>query len=318
MKLDKLFISLLLGAAAPASAAPACKPAPPAVIDIDANGYYTDSHHSVIDPVLRARNIANTKPIEDFLAEVSSAASRYQADPQGQAADGACALAWLSAWAGQGAMLGKLSTEQSWYQRKWTLSGLSLSYARVKPAASGQQRQAIEGWLGAIADATIRHADAHKGVRNNHYYWEGLAVAAAGAVTGDQRRLDWGRKVFDHAMTQVADDGSLPAEMARAAKALHYHVFSAVPLSMLASVLDVHSPRLDQLVRYTIDAARDPSGIARAAGVEQEPAGPGEMSWTVIYARHEGRPELAAANPARYPRLGGELKLANPLEHVAR
>jgi poly(beta-D-mannuronate) lyase len=52
-------------------AAAACEAPPPARIDIDANSYYSDKHHSVIDPVLRARNIANTKPIEDFLLQVA-------------------------------------------------------------------------------------------------------------------------------------------------------------------------------------------------------------------------------------------------------
>lgn len=292
----------------------ACAPAPTAMIDIDANGYYTDSHHSVIDPVLRARNIANTKPIDDFLDEVAKGASRYQAGQD----DGSCALAWLDDWAGQRALLGKLSSEQAYYVRKWTLGGMALSYARLKPAASASQRQAIEAWLKTLADATMAHSDAHKGVRNNHYYWEGLAVTAVGGVTGDARYLDWGRKVFDHAMSQVAADGSLPAEMERAAKALHYHVFAAVPLVMMASILDVHPARLDQLMRFTIASAQDTSAMEKATGFAQEKASTSEMSFAIIYARHEGKPELMPAKANFQPRLGGDLNLANPLEHLAR
>jgi hypothetical protein len=59
-----------------ARAAAACEAPPPARIDIDANSYYSDKHHSVIDPVLRARNIANTKPIEDFLSQVADECQR--------------------------------------------------------------------------------------------------------------------------------------------------------------------------------------------------------------------------------------------------
>ncbi len=40
-------------------------------------------------------------------------------------------------------MLGKLSSEQAYYVRKWTLGGMALSYARVKPAAGAAQQQAI-------------------------------------------------------------------------------------------------------------------------------------------------------------------------------
>ena len=125
MKRTKLFTALWLTSTAPLALA--CADAPPASIDIDANSYYSDAHHSVIDPVLRARNIANTKPIEDFLGQVAK-----DANNQG---DAACALAWLESWAGRKALLGKLSSEQSYYVRKWTLGGMALSYARVQASA---------------------------------------------------------------------------------------------------------------------------------------------------------------------------------------
>lgn len=306
MKPTLLFAPFLAGLLAVPSAF-ACDAAPPAVIDIDANGYYSDSHHSVIDPVLRARNIANTKPIDDFLAHVATDAA-----PQG---DNACALGWLNSWADQKALLGKLSSEQAYYVRKWTLGGMALSYARVKPAATPVQRQAIEAWLKTLADATMAHSDAHKGVRNNHYYWEGLAVTSVGGATGEARYLDWGRKVFEHAMGQMAADGSLPAEMARGVKALHYQVYAAMPLVMMASILDLHDPRLDQLVKFTVAASADPSGIAKATGFEQEKVGTRDV--TTVYDRHEGKPLEVAGKRQWQPRLGGDLNLANPLEHPA-
>ncbi|CAN7247099.1 alginate lyase family protein [Duganella sp. LjRoot269] len=314
MKSHLIASTSLLGLLA-TGAALACEAPPPARIDIDANSYYSDAHHSVIDPVLRARNIANTKPIEDFLAEVAKGATAYQLDPKANAADGACALTWLASWAGQKAMLGKLSSEQAYYVRKWTLGGMALSYARLKPAAGAAQQQAIEGWLKTLADATMAHSDAKKGGRNNHYYWEGLAVTAVGGVTGDQRYLGWGRKVFDHAMGQMAADGSLPAEMERAAKALHYQVYATVPLVMIASILDLHDPKLDQIVKFTVAASADPSGIAKATGFEQERVG--VLDVTTIYGRHEGKPQEVPAKKQWQPRLGGDLNLPNPLEHLA-
>ncbi|MYM21229.1 alginate lyase [Duganella sp. FT135W] len=282
----------------------ACEAPPPARSDIDANSYYSDKHHSVIDPVLRAKNIANTKPIEDFLSQVAR-------DANGQ--DAACALTWLSSWAEQKAMLGKMSSEQAYYVRKWTLGGMALSYARVQQQATPVQRLLIEGWFKALADATIAHSDAKQGGRNNHYYWEGLAVTAVGGVTADKRYLDWGRKVLQHALGQMDDDGSLPAEMERAGKALHYQVFAATPLVLMASILDVHDARLDKLVAFTVAGSADPSGIARRTGVEQEPVGSREV--TVFYNRHEGKPPVAG-KPMWQPRLGGALEVPNPLEHL--
>lgn len=294
----------------------ACPPAPAAVIDIDANSYYMDAHNSVVDPVRRARNIAATKPVEDFLAAVAENASAAQRS--GDRERGACALAWLTAWAAADGMLGKMTTNQSYYHRKWTLAGLALSYARVKPLASPAQRGTIDGWLGKLAAATIAHAEdsGNRGARNNHYYWEGLAVAAAGGATGNQRYLDWGRKVFGDAMNQIQPDGSLPREMARAGKALHYHAFSAAPLVMLASLLDAHDERLNRLVRFTVANAKDSAALERTTGFPQEPLNVAKESWLVIHARHAGGTEWRDALPGRYPRLGGDLALPNPLEHV--
>ena len=306
-----------LALALSACGAAACEAPPPAVIDIDANSYYNDVNHSIIDPVLKARNVAATKPVDDFLNHISDVASKYQAAPAARSDDALCAASWLAAWANSHAMMGKMTTEQSYYTRKWNLGGLALSYAKLRDVASMAQQQAIEKWLRELADATIAHSDAHKGARNNHYYWEGLAVTAVGGITRDARYLDWGRKVFDSAMAQVAPDGSLPREMERAIKALSYHAFSVTPLVMIASILDVHSPKLDQLVQFTVANAKDPAAIEKATGFKQEAIGTGAMAWEVIYVRHEGHASFAPIAPNRQPRLGGDIALANPLEHVA-
>ncbi|HEY5800734.1 MAG TPA: alginate lyase family protein [Burkholderiaceae bacterium] len=291
-----------------------CGTPPPAVRDIDANRYYTDAQSSIIDPALKARNEAAVKPVNDYLETVARAANAYQAkrDPL----EAACALNWLEAWAVDGAMLGKMTTNQSYFTRKWTLGGLALNYARVQAAATPAQRAAIEAWFAKLADATIAHSDAGKGVRNNHYYWEGLAVTAVGAVTKDPRYLAWGRKAFDDGMAQVQADGSLPYEVARGSKALHYHLYAAAPLVLIASILDVRHSSLDRLVKVSTDAIADPALIARLAGAAQEkpPRVPG---WLAIYNRRADKPILQDAMPAENwdARMGGDRNLASPLEH---
>jgi poly(beta-D-mannuronate) lyase len=292
----------------------ACTAPPPAVIDIDANSYYSDSHHSIIDPVRKARNEAATKPVDQFLDTVARSASAWQAHHID--ADARCALDWLSSWATQNAMLGAMTTEQSYYTRKWALSGLALSYAWVQAAASKEEQKRIEDWLLALADATMRHSDAHKGSRNNHYYWEGLAVTATGAVTHDARCLEWGRKVFAHAMGQIQPDGTLPLEMARAGRALNYHLFAAAPLVMIASILDVQDPALDKLVAFSVAGVNDPSILQKMTGFEQEHPN-GVPGWIVFYLRHGGRLAAPVEIPAKNfdARMGGDRNLVNPLEH---
>jgi poly(beta-D-mannuronate) lyase len=296
------------------SRAMACAAAPPAVIDIDANSYYIDSHHSVIDPVRKARNEAATKPVDEFLDAVARSANAAQRS--GDSVEARCALDWLSAWAGRNAMLGTMTTEQSYYTRKWALAGLALGYARVRASAPAAQRAQIDKWLLALADATMRHSDAHKGARNNHYYWEGLAVTATGAVTHDARCLEWGRKVFDYAMGQVQPDGTLPLELQRAGRALNYHLFAAAPLVMTASILDLQAAPLDRLVAFSVSGVNDPGILHEMTGFEQEHPN-GVPGWIAIYLRHGGR----LAEPVNVPqnnwdaRMGGDRNLVNPLEH---
>jgi poly(beta-D-mannuronate) lyase len=293
----------------------ACAPRPPVVADIDANSYYVDRHHAVVDPLRKARNEAAVRPVNDYLAMVARAANRWQAG--GDAADARCALAWLDDWAGRRALQGTMTTEQSYYTRTWTLAGLALNYARVRAAATPVQRASIEPWLRGLAAATVEHSAVYKGVRNNHYYWEGLAVAAAGAVTDDAASLAWGRKAFEHAMTQVRADGALPYELARGPKALHYHLFAAGPLVMLASILDVQAPQLDRLVHFAMAGLDDPVAIALLSDSAQERP-EGVPGWVAVYRRHAAYPGVAASAPAPAwdARLGGDMGQPNPLEHV--
>lgn len=85
------------------SAFAACAPAPAGIADIQANGYSTESHHSVINPALKAKNEAAVKPFNDFLRAVSDNADRYIANADKAPAQ--CALSWLDGWAQDRAML---------------------------------------------------------------------------------------------------------------------------------------------------------------------------------------------------------------------
>jgi poly(beta-D-mannuronate) lyase len=296
-----------------AASAVACPPPSPAVSDIVADSYYRNTPtHSEVDPVRKAQNEAAVKPFEDFLRQVADMASRGGSD------DAACAVRWLKAWADGGAMLGNTPMEQGYYERKWTLAGLALSYAKVRGAASSGQSRGIDVWLQRLAGRVIAHSAEYRGTRNNHYYWEGLAVAATGAATGNKADIDWGRKVFADAMAQIAPDGTLPHEMARGQKALHYHLFAAAPLAILSSILDADSPRLDALVQFCIAGLNDPGMVAKRAGAAQGPLLDDDADWLAVYARRHPLAQIDTILRNRRPhvsRLGGALDKPNPLEH---
>jgi poly(beta-D-mannuronate) lyase len=312
-----LKILLLAGFAVTATTALAdCPAPPPAQRDIIADSYYDDPPvNSHIDPVKHAAYEAAVAPLETFLRAVAKSASD---------GDRECTLQWLTAWAEGDALLGKIEKEQAHYQRKWLLAGLALSYAKVRDAASRDQKAAIDTWLLALADGVRKHSDAYKGTKNNHYYWEGLAVGATGAVTGNAADLDWSRKVFRAAEADIGDDGTLPLEMKRGSRALHYHLFSVTPLVMLESILDEHSAKLEKLVVFCAAAGKDLDWMSKRAGVAQIAPSKDEYDWLPVYFRHNP-PQTEAWNRfdihlgyINISRLGGDLKTANPLEHVKK
>jgi poly(beta-D-mannuronate) lyase len=300
-----LFALILLMATAHAEC-----PAPPAAQrDIIADSYYDDPPvNSHIDPQRKAAYEAAVRPFEDYLRYVAASSSKGDK----------CAIEWLSAWAKGDGMLGKIENHQAHFERKWVLAGLALSYAKVRDHASDDERAKIDAWLKALAVGVRHYADTSKGKRNNHYYWEGLAVGATGAVTGDGEDVAWARAVFLYAMNQIEDDGSLPLEMARGSRALDYHLFAAAPLAMLESILNERSEKLDKLVGFCLAGLKNPDAIAARSHVAQLTPGASDMDWMIVYARRHPNPTINAALSDRKPhnnRLGGTLSLPNPLEH---
>jgi poly(beta-D-mannuronate) lyase len=304
--------TLLAAAALFASAAYAdCPAPPPAQRDIIADSYYDDPPvYSHVDPVKHAAYEAAVGPLEDYLRAVAKTAS---------AGDKQCTLKWLVAWAENDAMLGKIEKEQAHYERKWMLAGLALSYAKVRDGASADQRASIDSWLQALAFHVREHSDAYKGTKNNHYYWEGLAVGAVGVVTHHDKDVEWSRGVLKAAEADIADDGTLPLEMTRGGRALHYHLFSIAPLAMLESILDVQSDKIAKLAAFCDKAWREPTIAAKLAGTPQIGILDDDHDWAPIFARHHGAPLTPTPNRKAYViRLGGDLEQANPIEHVKK
>lgn len=302
------------------SAFAACPEAPAGLRDIEANGYYSDTHYSIVDPVLKAKNEAAVKPFSDYLATVSADADRYIAS--GDTAAAQCALRWLDRWAVDGAMLGKVSSSQAQYERKWTLAGVALAYIKLRPLAEPAQRAHIEAWLPQLADAALAFFSDGKRARNNHYYWVGLAVMATGIATGEQRYIAAASKIYDSALNDIGDDGSLPLEMNRAGRALAYHNYALAPLVMMAELSRSNHDdwyqrrhgRLQKLAQLVLDGIADPAWFVQKTGAAQEIPKGGILGWVVFY--REIVPDLTAPSqalmtqaPFRYAQLGGNLSV---------
>ena len=64
----------------------------------------------------------------------------------------------------------------------------------------------------------------------------GLGVLATGLATDDDALWQAGHAAFQKGIDDIQDDGSLPLEMARGQRALHYHDYALAPLVMMAEL----------------------------------------------------------------------------------
>ena len=272
----------------------ATPPALPAVLD--AADYYSDVSHSVIDPVrLRA--------YQDALWPLHAATTALERMADGQG--GACAMRWLEAFATQGALTGHMGTNQAEYVRGWLLG----AWATVAlKAAPGRVPLPVAAWLAVLADEVRAYFAGRGGKvdgRNNHRNWAGFAVAAAGVAANRADLFAWGVDSARAGLRQVQDDGTLPLEMARRSRALHYHLFATAPLVLTAELaaangIDLYAApdaggRAGALRRLAI---RSLSGLddlgffaARAGAVQVDAAGdrPGNTAWASTFlARQPG------------------------------
>lgn len=298
-----------------------CPAPPPGSADIRAMGYYSDAASSVIDPRLQAQNEAAVKPLNDFSAHVAKTADAYAKG--GDEAAGRCTLTWLDAWASSGAMLGRMehvNNDQSDYMRQWTHGAVAMAYLRTQALATPQQRASIESWLRRLSTANLAYWDNPKHKRNNHYYWTGVGIMATAVATRDDGLLKIAQGIYRTGIDAIEPDGSLPMEMARKRRALHYHDYATAPLVLMAEMArlrgeDWYTYRqgaLERLAARVADGYRDPSWFNAQAGVVQETATPKASSgWVEFYRLRSPDPvrfdAMHAAGPFKDPRMGGNL-----------
>ena len=303
-------------------------PAPaPLPQSIQATSYYTDAQHSVIDPVKKQAYTEASQPFERTMTSAVNAADAYR--KTGSTAAAQCVLTVLTTAAGTHAMLGEMSSNQAHYVQGWTLGSLAIAWLKVRSAQPGteDQRHAAMRWLLAVARQTqdyfsSRHAKGTNDGTNNHYYWAGMAVAAAGIANDDRGLYKWGLGTFDEAVSRVAADGTLPLEMSRGQRALHYHVFALAPIILLAELgnangddLYAHNSKaVQRLGERTITGLRDNSGFAALAGAPQDTPAPSglkstDVVWLVPYLKLFPNPAgsalLAAIPITPFLYLGG-------------
>ncbi len=238
-----------------------------------------DPTHSIVDPAAYERRAKAVAPLSAMATGVARLGDRYLRAQPRDPRIGVCLARWLDSWAGAGAMLGT-ATSQGAYERKWTLSTLALNYALLgdAPEIAAESRRRIEAWLADLARATVPpYAAKRYSEQNNHLNWAALAALATAVASQDSVLFEWAIAATRGAIGNIDADGSLPHELRRASKAMHYHRFALEPLVLAAEIaaangIDLYAERdgaLHRLTAHTRAAMADPEIVARRVGVAQ-------------------------------------------------
>jgi poly(beta-D-mannuronate) lyase len=305
----------------PSSPSPAEEPLPSEIPspprDLLGVSYYVDAASSIINPVARWRNERAVAPVRAMIATVNDLSDRWLRLPEAAGARAAAAaLDALAIWARAGALLGSVN-RQGGYMREWALAAFALDYLkfRAAPGLDAAARDLVERWLLALGRAVDAAPPMHGGApaRNNHAYWCGLAVAAAGIAAGDGALYDAGIARFAIFTAEITADGTLPLEEARGGRAMHYHLYALDPLVMLAELAaangrDLYAAGDHAIARLVVLCL----ARLRATGAGM-PSGSDELCWLEPYYARFPSPELAPwiarARPISCAYLGGDLTL---------
>ncbi|MGD0831558.1 MAG: alginate lyase family protein [Terracidiphilus sp.] len=302
-----------------------CPAPPPFARTVEASSYYIDSHASIADP---AKFIAFQKASEPSthlsqFATIAADAYLYK----GNRAAALCVYSLLDTAAKADAWAGHMPSFQGVYVQNWLLSAVAISYLKVRSSGQGTpaQNADIQRWFKHLAAEVREYFDAEvirlaSQGENNHIYWAGLAVAAAGIADNDQADFKWGLNAYRMGMDAILPDGSLKAEMNRAQMALHYHLYALGPLIILAELgvsngIDMYGANkgaIHRLVNFCVAGLEDPTLLQKRTGVAQLvtlPYGGSDIGWAVPYLRRFTNAQLSAlaakAQVVRYTSWGG-------------
>lgn len=296
----------------------------PAVVhlsrDLTTDGFYSDGKSSVIDPAKWKAYAASSGPYKELGAHVVAAADAYR--QTGSRAAAQCALELMATAARDGVLTGKMSSRQAYYVQGWVLGAMAISYLKVRDSGlvTRQDRKLLFPWFKTVTQQTIGFYEKGK-AKNNHLYWAGVQAMAVGVATGDRTFFDWAVDAYRTGVAQIRPDGSMPLEMRRGQRALHYHLYALAPLVYIAEfgeenglhLYAANDHALAKLVHLSIAGLQDNRYFVRATGIAQDtphgrPAAE-QISWAEIWESRFPDPAVAKllsqASSMSYMYLGG-------------
>jgi poly(beta-D-mannuronate) lyase len=294
--------------------------------DLTTDGFYSDSKSSVIDPVKWKAYAESSGPYKKLGDEAVAAADAYRTT--GSRAAASCVLKLLNTAAADGVFTGKMSSRQAYYVQGSVIGALAIAYLKIRVSGVLQpaEKASLVSWMKTVARQSIDFYEAARSkpggeAGNNHLYWAGVEVAAIAIAADDRSMFNWAMETYINGVKQITPEGTLPLEMRRGQRALHYHLYALAPLVYLAEFgkdngLDLFAEdnfALKRLVDRSIAGLRGSGYFDRETGIPQDtPKGPPtaeQISWAKVYVHNFPNPEIssliAQAPSLSYMYLGG-------------
>jgi len=289
--------------------------------DLTTDGFYSDKKSSIIDPAKWKAYSESAGPYKKLGQDIVSAADAWRSTGSREAA--ACALSHMQAAARDGVFTGTMSSRQAYYVQGWVIGAIAIAWLKVRDSGMEDPdlHDLVVPWVVGVTRQTIDFYDSSH-ARNNHLYWAGVEAAAAGIAANDRKLFDWALVAYRVGIDQIQADGSMPLEMARGQRALHYHLYALSPLVYIAAFGEANgfhlfakrNHALVRLAQLCIAGMKNNGFFVKATGITQDTPSPGppaaeQISWGVIWESRFPDPVLASllakASSLSYMYLGG-------------
>lgn len=272
--------------------------------------YKPTSTQSVIDKDVMAAYVKRNRPLMETASSLRDMTGRAIYVPADRRSIGNCIMRQLVVWAKANALLGKLDDNDPKGRRQAILIGIfetrsfadAYSVALQAGAPTADQRKVVEAWFSRLSDAFVAEFTPPREPRQKQYrwldnngntrYWASVAIGFLAVHTGETEKLAWAMRALHEGLGEVADDGSLPLELSRGRRGLHYQNSAIWALTNLLALAHANAialkpedtERLLRAARFTADMFDRPDILARRLGVEQERK-PDQVDWAPVLGR---------------------------------
>lgn len=241
-----------------------------------------------------------SEPFFTFEDTVSHLAGHYVVTGDPYFAD--CLIDYLDRWAREDGFMNFVfdgDRLQAWFAVESSLFAAGFAVMAVEPHAETARPAALRrvlDWLNRAAQRHLSFRTDGASCCNNHFYRRALYATVIGILTGDDGLFRYGVSAVYSALQEAGPDGSLPREMKRQSRKIHYQNFATMYLVTIMQLvarqgypifdLRVDGRTIHDVVGFTLDILSDPISFQEKTGVVQNlwfMEDPQYFGWMEIY-----------------------------------